>query len=67
MLSLVSRGCETWCLSLREEHNLRVLESRVLRKIFGTTRDKIEVTGDQSRLHNEKNYNLYSSPNFLGD
>jgi hypothetical protein len=26
----------------------------VLRKIFGATRDKIEVIGDQGILHNEK-------------
>jgi hypothetical protein len=50
---------------MRGEHSLRVSESRVLRKIFGATRDKVEVTGDQSRFHNEKIYNLYSSPNFL--
>jgi hypothetical protein len=52
---------------LREEHSLRVFESRVLRKTSGATGDKIEVTGDQSRLHSEKIYNLYSSPNFLVD
>jgi hypothetical protein len=28
-------GCKTWSLSLREEHRLRALESRVLKKIFG--------------------------------
>jgi hypothetical protein len=30
-------------LTLREEHRLRVLENRVLRRIFGSKRD--EVTG----------------------
>jgi hypothetical protein len=34
---------ETWSLTLREEHRLRVFESRVLRKIFLPKRD--EVTG----------------------
>jgi hypothetical protein len=29
-------GSETWSLTLREEHRLRVFENRVLRKIFGT-------------------------------
>jgi hypothetical protein len=52
-------------VSLREEHNLRVSESGVLRRIFGATRDKVEVTGDKSRLHNGKLCNLKSSPNFL--
>jgi hypothetical protein len=33
----------TWCLTLREEHRLRVFENRVLRRIFGPKRD--EVTG----------------------
>jgi hypothetical protein len=37
-----------------------VIESRVLRRIFGPKRD--EVTGDWKELHNEKFHNLYSSP-----
>jgi len=37
-------GCETWSLSLREGHRLRVFENRVLREIFGPKRD--EVTGE---------------------
>jgi hypothetical protein len=36
--------CETWSLTLREERRLRVLENRVLRRMFGPKRD--EVTGD---------------------
>jgi hypothetical protein len=28
-------GCETWSLTLREEHKLRVFQNRVLRRIFG--------------------------------
>jgi hypothetical protein len=39
ILPVVLYGCETWSLSLREEHRLRVLENRVLRRIFGTKRD----------------------------
>jgi hypothetical protein len=34
-LPVVMYGCETWSLTLREEHRLRVFESRVLRRIFG--------------------------------
>jgi hypothetical protein len=45
-------GCETWSLTQREEHRLRVFENRVLRKIFGPTRD--EVTGEWRRLHEAK-------------
>ena len=37
-------GCETWSLTLREAHRLRVFENRVLRKIFETKRDV--VTGE---------------------
>jgi hypothetical protein len=36
---------------LREEHRLRVFESRVLRRIFGPRRDK--VTGEWVKLHKE--------------
>jgi hypothetical protein len=37
---------------LREERRLRVLENRVLRRIFGLKRD--EVTGEWRKLHNEE-------------
>jgi hypothetical protein len=37
-------GCETWSVTLREEHRLRVFENRALRRIFGPKRD--EVTGE---------------------
>jgi hypothetical protein len=37
-------GCETWSLTLREEHRLRVLEKMALRRIFMPKRD--EVTGN---------------------
>ena len=40
MLSVVWYGCETWSLTLREEHRLRVFENRVLRRIFGPKRDE---------------------------
>jgi hypothetical protein len=41
---VVLYGCETWYLTLREKHRLRVFENRVLRRIFGPKRD--EVTGE---------------------
>jgi hypothetical protein len=41
---VVLYGCETWSLTLREEHRLRVFEKRVLRRIFGLKRD--DLTGD---------------------
>jgi hypothetical protein len=59
-LPVVLYGYETWSLTLRAEHRLRVFENRVLRRIFGPKRD--EVTGEWRKLHNEELHNLYSSP-----
>jgi hypothetical protein len=56
ILPVVLYGCETWSLTLKEEHGLRMFENRVLRRIFGPKRD--EVTGEWSKLHNEELYNL---------
>jgi hypothetical protein len=50
-------------LTVREEHKLRVLENRVLRRIIGPKRD--EVTGGWRKLHNEELHNLYSSPSII--
>jgi hypothetical protein len=63
ILPVVLYGCETWSLTLREEHRLRVFENRVLRIIFGAKRD--EVTGEWRKLHNEELHILYSSPNII--
>jgi hypothetical protein len=35
ILPVVLYGCETWSLTLREEHALRLFENSVLRRIFG--------------------------------
>jgi hypothetical protein len=40
ILPVVLYGCETWSITLREEHRLRVFENRVLRKIFGPERER---------------------------
>jgi hypothetical protein len=39
-LPVVLYGCETWSLTLREEHRLRVSENTVLRKILGLKREE---------------------------
>jgi hypothetical protein len=54
-------GCDTWSLTLREEFRLRVLENRMLRRMFGLKRD--EVTGERRKLHNE--LNDMCSPNII--
>jgi len=56
METLVLYGCETWYLTLREEHGLRVSENRMLREKFGPNRE--EVAGEWRRLHNEKLRNV---------
>jgi len=40
ILPVVLYGCETWSLTLREEHRLRVFQNRVSRKIFGPKREE---------------------------
>jgi hypothetical protein len=60
---VVLYGCETWSLTLREEYRLRVLENRVLRRIFGPKWDV--VTGEWRKLLNGEIHNLYSPPNII--
>jgi len=43
ILPVVFYGCETWSLTLREKRRLRVIENRVLRRIFGSKRDEVCV------------------------
>jgi hypothetical protein len=59
ILPPVLYGYGTWSLTLKEEYLLRVLENRMLRRIFRPKKD--EVTGGWRKLHNEEFRNLYSS------
>jgi hypothetical protein len=55
-------GCETWSLTLREEHRLKIFENRVLRRIFGPKR---EEDGSWRKLYSDKPHGLYYSPNIV--
>jgi hypothetical protein len=62
VLPAVLYGCETWSLTLGEEHRLRVFENRVLRKIFGPKREEDRLW---RKLYNDELHSLYSSPNIV--
>jgi len=49
-------GCETWSLTLTEEHRLGVYEKRLQRKIFRLKRKEVE--GGWRTLHSEELYKL---------
>jgi len=55
-------GRETWSLTLKEKHRLRVFENRVLRRMFGPKYD--EVTGELRKLHNEELHLLVLKPKY---
>jgi hypothetical protein len=47
MLLIILYGCETWSLTVREGHRLRVLENMVLRKHFdllGRNQRMLDIT-----------------------
>jgi hypothetical protein len=50
-------------LTVKEDCRLRVFENRVLRRIFGSRRDRL--TGDWRKLHNEELNDLYCSHNIF--
>jgi hypothetical protein len=54
ILPVVMYGCETWSLTLTEEHTQGVFENRVLRKTFGPKTEK--ATWEWRRLHTEELY-----------
>jgi hypothetical protein len=63
ILPVVLYDCGIWSQTLREEHRLRVFESRVLRRIFGSKRNG--VTGEWRKLHNEELRDLCFSPSII--
>jgi hypothetical protein len=62
ILPVVLYGCETWSLTLREEHRLRVFENRLLRTIFGPKRGE---DGSWRKLHNDELHSLPSARNIV--
>jgi hypothetical protein len=46
ILPFLLYGCETWCLTLREEHRLRVSENMLLQRTFGPNGRKWQETGE---------------------
>jgi hypothetical protein len=58
ILPVVLYGCETWSLTLKEEHRLRVFENRVLRRISESKRE-------WRRQHNDDFHDLYSLANTI--
>jgi hypothetical protein len=63
ILPVVLYGCETWSVTLREGHRLRMFENRALRRIFGPRRD--DVTGGWRKLLSGELHNLYSSADII--
>jgi hypothetical protein len=55
--------CETWSLTLREEHRLWLFENSLLRNIFEPKRN--ELIREWRRLHDEELHALYYSPNII--
>jgi hypothetical protein len=62
ILPVVRYGCDTWSLTFREEHRLRLFENRVFMRIFGPNG---EEDGSWRKLRNDEIHNLYSSPNIV--
>jgi hypothetical protein len=59
ILLVVLYGCETWCLTLREEHRLRPFENRVLRRIFGLKRAEVAEVGENCIMRSFITYPLH--------
>jgi hypothetical protein len=64
ILPVILYGRETWSLTVREEHKLKVFENRVLRRIFGPKR--VGMMEGWIKLHNKELHNLYSLQSIIG-
>jgi len=55
--------CETWSLTLREEHRLRVFKNGMVRKILGRVSE--DITGDWRKLHRGELHDLCCSADII--
>jgi len=62
-LPVILYGCEIWSITLADEHKLRVLENKVLKKIYGPKQG--DMAGEWRRLHNKELHGLYDSPDVV--
>jgi hypothetical protein len=62
-LLAVFYGCETWSLTLREEHRLKVFGKKVLRMLCGPKRN--ETIEGCRKPHNEELHNVFCSTNII--
>jgi hypothetical protein len=63
ILPLILYGFETWSMTLRGEHRLRVYGNRVLRRILELKRD--DMMEGWRKPHNEVLPDLHSSPGII--
>jgi hypothetical protein len=63
ILPVLLYGCETYSLTLKEAHRLRVLVNRVLRRISGPKRD--EMVGEWRKLHEKEHRDSQTSPSII--
>jgi hypothetical protein len=54
-------GCETWVLPQKSENALRVLERKILRRIFGPVNDN----GQWRIRYDHEVYELYKEPDLV--
>jgi hypothetical protein len=63
ILPAVLNGCESWPLTLRKEHRLKVFGNRVLRGIFGLKGE--EVTREWRKMHCGELHNFHTLPDII--
>jgi hypothetical protein len=62
ILLVVLYGCETWTVTLMENHKWRVFENRMLRRIFGPKKEKYQEAGEDYIMRSFINF--YVSKNY---